>query len=309
MRIGRPTLLLLALALLLMLAGAPVRAQLAIVTSAPGGAHAESLSTLRAKLQATLPGTRIDAIDWSELSRARLDGSRVVVSIGTLAARAVERIAPTQPVLHILLPAAAYHNLPPRPPGTGPVSAIWLDQPPQRQLRLIRLALPDWDRVAVLASADGGPGVEAIRGETEALGLTLTSARVGSDADLYPALREALTEPAVLIATPDPLIFNSYSVQNVLLAAYGHRSPVLGLSPAYVRAGALLGLYSTPAQIGTEAAGIVRDLLLGKAMPPPSPPSIFAVAINAAVARSLEIELPPAEQLTAALMAWQEDDR
>lgn len=309
MRTRRPTFLLFTLALLLMLAGAPARAQLAVVTSAASGAHAESLSALRATLQAMLPGTRVEAFDWSELSRARLKGSRVVVSVGTLAARAVERIAPSQPVLHILLPAAAYHRLPPRPPGAGPVSAIWLDQPPIRQLRLIRLALPEWDRVAVLVSADGTPGLEAIRAESEPLGLELASARVGSHAELYPALREALSQPAVLLATPDPLIFNNYSVQNVLLAAYGHKSPVLGLSPAYVRAGALLGLYSTPAQIGTEAAVIVRDLLHGHALPPASPPSIFEVATNRAVARALEIELPPAERLTAALTEWQEGAR
>lgn len=305
MHVRRLSLLLPGLALLLMLLAAPVRAQLAVVTSAADSAHAASVAALRKALQTDLPDIRIDTLDWAEASRATLQGSRVIVTVGTLAARAVNQLSLAQPVLHTLLPASTYRRLPAPADDAGPVSAIWLDQPVQRQIDLIRLALPGWRRLAVLTSADSPDGGEALRAAAAERKLELRSAEVTSDTELYPALQRVLAEPAVLLATPDPRIFNTYSVQNVLLAAYHHHSPVLGLSAAYVRAGALLGLYSTPAQIGVQAAGVVRDVLQGRPLPPASAPATFEVATNHAVARSLDIELPTAAQLTAELTKLQ----
>ena len=230
MRVRRLSLLLTGLALLLMLLAAPVRAQLAIVTSAADGAHAVTVAALRKALQTDLPDNRIDTLDWAEASPATLQGSRVIVTVGTLAARAVNHLGPAQPVLHILLPASAYRRLPAPADDAGPVSAIWLDQPVQRQIDLIRIALPGWRRLAVLTSPDSPDGGEALRAAAAERKLELRSAQVASDAELYPALQHVLAEPAVLLATPDPRIFNTYSVQNVLLAAYHHHSPVLGLS-------------------------------------------------------------------------------
>ena len=105
----------------------------------------------------------------------------------------------------------------------------------------------------------------------------------------------------MLIATPDTAVFNSYTVQNVLLTAYRLRSPVVGFSAAYVRAGALLGLYSTPAQIGSEAGEAVLQVLRGAALPPVARPAHFEVAVNDTVARALGLALPPADELAAAL--------
>jgi hypothetical protein len=57
-----------------------------------------------------------------------------------------------------------------------------------------------------------------------------------------------------LLAVPDPLVFNSQTAANILAAAYRRRIPLIGFSPAYTRAGALVSLYSTPDQIGFAAA-------------------------------------------------------
>lgn len=70
--------------------------------------------------------------------------------------------------------------------------------------------------------------------------------------------------------------------------------PLVGFSPAYVKAGALLALYSTPAQVGARGGEVLRQALAGKVLPSPQWPREFVVAVNQDVARSLGFALDEA---------------
>ena len=106
-----------------------------------------------------------------------------------------------------------------------------------------------------------------------------------------------LADPAVLVAVPDATLFNNRTISNILLTAYHQRSPVIGFSPAYVKAGALFALYSTPAQIGQQAGEAARAGLASGSLPPPAAPRHFRVGTNHYVARSLGINLEDAAVL------------
>ncbi|HUY02335.1 MAG TPA: ABC transporter substrate binding protein, partial [Rhodocyclaceae bacterium] len=108
---------------------------------------------------------------------------------------------------------------------------------------------------------------------------------------LYPALARALDGADALLAVADPLVYNGNTIENILLASFRAGVPLVAFSPAYVRAGALLGLYSTPAQIGTQAGKMARAVLQGRPLPPPQYPTEFTVEINRHVARSLGLDL------------------
>ncbi len=103
----------------------------------------------------------------------------------------------------------------------------------------------------------------------------------------------------VLLAVPDPLVFNRHTAQSVLLTTYRLSKPVAAYSRTYVTAGALFSVYSTPAQIGRQ---IGEELLAmqdspGRPLPAPGYPRYFSVEINERVARSLGIEPGQAEDL------------
>lgn len=279
-------------------AAAPHR--VVIVTSSADGVYAEAATTLRTLIETSMPTLEVETRGWENATAATFADSRIVVTVGTQAARVVAHLGITQPLLHILLPASTYEKLPPARTGAA-VSAIYLDQPPERQLALIRLALPDWKRIALLTSPGGDRALRRLAELAREKQIEVREATIAADRDLYPALQQVLTEPAVLLATPDPQIFNSYTVQNVLLTAYRHRSPVVGFSSSYVRAGALFALYSTPAQIAGQAADAVFRVARGESLPPPRAPRQFEVAVNANVARSLGIMLESGERLTAEL--------
>ena len=269
-----------------------------VVTSERSGVHEETLIAIRSALGPGIAASDVDTLEPGELGPATLAGIRIIVTIGTAAAQAVAEQSPRQPVLHTLLPRDAYERLP-ATTGTGRSSAIFLDQPVQRQIALIAEALPAWRQLALLA----GPRSQSLAAKLAAAAqeqqLRVSVENISTDREIYPALQRLLSDRAVLLALPDSTVFNSYTVQNVLLTSYRRRSPLVGFSPAYVRAGALLGLYSTPAQIGEQAAEAIHAVLAGGGLPPPQASRRFEVGINQNVANSLGIELDPAAEIAA----------
>ena len=277
---------------------AVANARVLVVTSAQSGAYAETVAAIRAALGPA--AAEVVAVDWEALSGEALHTRKIIVTVGTQAAQAVTDRSPRAPVLHTLLPHQTWERLAPQS-ATGRATAIFLDQPVERQLALVAEALPEWRRLALIASPRSEPLAAQLAAGAETRRWQVMLEYVASDRDLYPALQRVLAAPAVLLALPDSTVFNSYTIQNVLLTAYRHHSPVIGFSPAYVRAGALLALYSTPSQIGEQAASVIRTVLQGGALPPPEWPRRFEIGINQNVARSLGINLDPAEQIAARL--------
>lgn len=281
------------------LPGANAAAPVLIVASERGGAYDDSIEALRDALASTPPRPSVVDIDWQDFADLDLTGARVVVTVGSQAAQAVALRDTTLPVLNILVPRVAFETLRDGHAESTRHSAVFLDQPVNRQIAAIVEALPGWTRLALIA----GPHTRALAAElsaaARAAGFDVRTAAIDSERELYAAMRQTLPAPAILVAVPDRHIYNSHTIQNILLTSYRQRSPLVGFSPAYVRAGALLGLYSTPAQIAAQAADAVRSVLAGGELPPPRYPERFEIGINATVARSLGLELDAADAIAA----------
>lgn len=299
-----PLLLLLGAALLLAMLSPPARASgacIALALSSAEPPYQEVAQVIRAALPSDCLTAEIDLPTLKSLNATALAEYRLTVAIGSQAAQALARLDIPRPMLHILLPAATYDRLP-RPHTEGAqMSGIFIDQPASRQIALLRLALPEWKRIALISGTNSSALARALADSAAASQLQVQSTSILSSDDLYPALQQVLTEPAALFALPDPVLFNSYTIQNILLTTYRKQSPVIGFSAAYVRAGALLGLYSTPTQIGTQAAVQVARVLRGERLLPPAHPTRFEVDVNRNVARSLGMEIKPGKQLAAEL--------
>lgn len=276
---------------------APVSVWIAL--SDMGGVYAEAAEALRTEVERVYPGR----IEWRIASAAQLRQTRSepqwVVAVGGSAQRAMqEHFAedPTPPPLLVMLvPRPAFERL--ADPGrvrAGQVSAVYLDQPPARQLMLAQLAFPGLRSLGILLGAESRGQAASFEKAAREQGIRLNIQVVAGDG-LFGALQSLLPEVDVLLATPDPAVFNSQTVANILAAAYRRRIPMIGFSPAYTRAGALLSLYSTPTQVGTRAGEMLRQALPGLALPPPQWPREFVVGVNQDVSRSLELNLVEAQ--------------
>ena len=219
---------------------------------------------------------------------------KLFVALGTDAANALAKSELRAPVLSTLLPRSSFERVL-RLNGrksSSQFSALYLDQPLNRQLELIRLALPAARRIGVLWGAESQAQAPALKISVQASGLDLVEATVGRDELLFSSLKSVLEDADLLLAVADPQLYNSSSIQNILLASFRAKVPLVAFSPAYVRAGALLALHVTPTQIGQQAAAIARGVLQGKALSVnPVYSQDFSVAVNEHVARSLGLTL------------------
>jgi putative ABC transport system substrate-binding protein len=289
--------LLLACALCVMATAAAARNHIVVVAQVDNPVHAETLDALRAGLERTGAGRTIDIRAPAAGTGDRLDPDDLVITIGTEAAHIVANGGTRATALHILLPQRELDALP-HPPGSGPRTALVLDQPAARQLALLRLALPGHKHIALISSPVSAGQAAAVAHTASAFGLSATTTVIDDEKALYPALSSALDESTILLSLPDSRVYNARTIANVLLTAFRLRAPVLGFSAAYVRAGAMLGLYATPSQVGTEGANLARRLLAGEPAPAPDTHALFEVEINRTVARALGLVLPETEALT-----------
>lgn len=254
-------------------------------------------------------GVLLNAVHvWSPAELAALPGARlssvkVWVALGTEAATALAQTRTKAPVLNALLPRSSFERvlrLSGRKASAG-FNVLQLDQPLQRQLALIRLALPKARRLGVVWGPDSLPKAAALRSLASGQGLALQEARLDDETSLFAALKSVLDSSDVLLAVADPLVFNSSNIQNILMTTIRAQVPLVAFSPAYVRAGALLAVYSTSPQVGDQAAQWVLDVLANRVVPELAlEPLDFEISVNEQVARALGLSFD-VKALTLAL--------
>ena len=276
---------------------APVTGWIAL--SDTGGVYSETAEALRAEVERTHPGR----FDWRVAHSAQFRKTRPepqwVVAVGSAALRDMQDLFaddPTPPLLlAVLIPRLAFERLAdPSRLRAGQISAVFLDQPPARQMELARLAIPSLRALGVLLGGESRAAAAALEKAARERGFELLARQVVGDG-LFPALQALLPEVDGLLAVPDPLVFNSQTATNILAATYRRRIPLIGFSPAYARAGALVSLYSTPDQIGLRGGEVLRQAFASRILPPPQWPRDFVVRVNQDVARSLGLSIEEAQ--------------
>ena len=268
-----------------------------IVSSERGGAYGEAAEALIGELErGGLARHEVLQLTALEFAGAGALTPKLFVTLGLQAAQQLASADLKAPVLCTLLPRSSFETVL-RDSGrklTPQFSALFLDQPLRRQLDLIVLAMPQVRRIGVLWGPQSQGQATALGALAKARGLELEQALVGGDNSLFSGLRQVLQETDLVLALPDAQVYNSASIQNILLTSFRARVPLMAFSPAYVRAGALLALYVSPAQLGLQAALIARGVLQGQALSSaPLYSQDFSVTVNEHVARSLDLSLEP----------------
>lgn len=266
-----------------------------VVLAESGGVHLETANDLKAALADTAD-VRVDRA--TELFAGRGARPDLIVTVGTAALDGALEQLPKKdagwskiPLIATLVPQSiveARRAI----VGARPFTAVVLDQPLSRQLALIRRALPESQRVGVVPGPQTRAYLAQLEKETRAHGLQLiVGPEVRAPEEIYPSLKEVLVRADVVLALPEPLVYNAGTLQNILLTTYRARVPLVAFSSAYVKAGALLAVYSSPSQVARQTAQVLRDWLAERRLPPIVFIREFTVVANDRVAASLG--LPP----------------
>lgn len=289
----------------------PILLLFAAMVSPANMARAETFHVILALSDSSVPYQQFSAAFNQALAASKVDVTVVkspidkntkadlIVAVGMKATESA--IAhPDAPLLGVMIPKMGYELLIARFPEKnkpGSISAIYLDQPWERQLDFIRAALPGREKIGLLHPPDTQMDFAALRRNASGRNLSLIARPVRSAERLFPALDEILGDIDVLLAIPDSAIYNSSNVRNILLTSYRHKVPLIGISQAYVNAGAICAIFSMPEQLAGQAAEMAALFARNGNLPPPQYPMQFDIALNQQVARSLGIALDTAEAM------------
>lgn len=261
------------------------------------------LDTLRLRLPASI---RIVVQDPARDGKGTED---LVVAVGMKAAEAATSANLRSPILAVMVPKAGYDSLFIGQNAAYGASAIYLDQPWERQVDFLYAVMPDVERVGLLYSPETRLEVSPLLNSVANHGGSVIAQSVQSADRLFASLEKVLSGSDVLLAIPDSRIYSAASIRNILLTSYRHEVPLIGLSQGYVNAGALAAIFTLPEQIAEQTARQIVAFDKKRALPAPSYPENFSVALNTQVARSLEIRLPSEDEIRKRMRKAGEDGR
>jgi ABC-type uncharacterized transport system substrate-binding protein len=235
----------------------------------------------------------------SNLLRKRFD---LIITIGTDAARATRFTAGKAPVLNIMTTKDAFESIwGQRKDGSGKVSAVYLEQPADRQLKFINLVLPHNKNCGVLLGNRSSHLSTDLNLAASGTRLELNIVDISVSRKPIDAIRDIIEDNDVILVLPGTDGFTPNVAKWLLYMAYQREIPVIGFSKALVDAGALGAVHTTPEQIGRQAAEIVFRAAINSSgktdkpwrLPSPQYPRYFDVSINGSVARTLKLNLQP----------------
>ena len=278
-------------------------ANVALVLSDNGGPYAEFATSFEEySSKSSWKISFVGTIDEQNKAQSRPD---LIIAVGSEAFRATLALGLNTPVLATLIPRNSYEKIlaeSGRSRPRGSTSAIVLDQPPARLGAFIRNLLPTYQRVGLLSSAETRAQLPAFRQSFG--GLILDTEDVSAEPALLGALNNLMPRVNLLLALPDSTIYKRENIKSILVTTFRYQRPVIAFSKAFVTAGALAAIYSTPSQLARQSTDLLLALPAGAtSLPAIQMPSQFAISINSNVAQSLNLDLPDETSLRRALQA------
>ena len=174
-----------------------------------------------------------------------------------------------------------------------------LDQPLKRKMDLLRHALPGMKRVGVLYDSHSEVVANELASIAPSTGYRFKLVKYNKEYSLLQNLSPVLKESDLLFAIPDPNIYNRRTARSIILTTYRNSIPIFGYSETYTRAGALLSLHSSPKELAQQDVEIIIDMLNNKKVTTSVVyPKYYSVSINQTVAKSLQLHLQSADELT-----------
>ncbi len=257
----------------------------------------------------------VPVVDYTKRTGALSQAQRpdLIITVGMEAAQTILQEASDTPLCMILIPRTTSEALVREYEQTSTVprrqiTAVYIDQPFQRQLRLIRLTLPQSRSLGVVYGPLSRESARQLKSVADSEKWDLHAVSVSRENELFGAFTQVLDDSDVLLALPDPLVYNQHTTQNILLETYRQRKPLIGYSHAYVSAGALAAVYSTPQQIGRQVGEHLAGLgdKGGVSMPMSRYPKYFTVEVNRQVAQSLGLTIAAVTELQSKIEETQE---
>jgi putative ABC transport system substrate-binding protein len=239
----------------------------------------------------------------AELVRSNVD---VIVTGGTLAAKALKAATPTIPIVMAVIgdPVAAglVDNLA-RPGGNLTGFSIVAPELGGKRLELLKEIVPNLSRVAVLLNSKNPQSQIELRemlAAAQAMGLQLYPAEISTEdglEDAFAAMSKAAAQAFVVLT--DPILFSQR--KRTVDLADKHRLPAMYFFSEFVEDGGVMSYGPSDTDLFRRAAAYVDRILKGAkpANLPIEQPTKFELLVNLKAANRLGVTIPESFLLRA----------
>jgi putative ABC transport system substrate-binding protein len=251
----------------------------------------------------TLEGSVLDEKALAARIRARRPD--LILTIGSGATVAIsEQIQDIPIVFSLVLPSSGSGSLEDLRGAHANLTGASMEIPLGFQFRKVKEVLPHVRRVGVLynPSVTGPIVADAARSAAE-MDLELVPIAIESEKEIL-EVGEGLPEQVdVLWSVADSTVFSPQGLKQVLLATLRGRIPFVGLSPSFVKAGALLAFSVDYEDVGRQSAEQAIRILGGAAPAsvPISMPRSVSLSLNMNTARQIQVTIQDAIRRKAEL--------
>jgi putative ABC transport system substrate-binding protein len=169
-----------------------------------------------------------------------------------------------------------------------------MEIPIRKQFAKIQQVLPSARRMGVLYDPTvTGAVVDNASRVAADMGLELVMLPVGSEKDLLAVTNDLSSRMDVLWSVADSTVFSPSGLRQVLLATLRGRVPFVGLSPSFVKAGALLALSVDYQDVGRQSGEQALRILSGEepSQIPVTTPRSLSLSLNLNTAKQIQVTI------------------
>lgn len=208
------------------------------------------------------------------------ENAKVVVALGTDALGEALRLPSSVSVVYGLVAA------PPHTARSG-ITGVYMSPPVSEYVSVVRKYLPFREKVAVVGSQRM---MKSLWGGANG---DVSAYYVDTSADLLSTV-SGLGDSGAILLLPDAQLLTASVMEKVFLFSFRNNVPLLGISEAHVKNGALLSFVFDPKSVGKQIVEKVHLVLDGTDAGeiPASPPRRYNLYVNSKTARKMGIELP-----------------
>jgi putative ABC transport system substrate-binding protein len=224
------------------------------------------------------------------ISRIAESDPALVLALGHLAARAVVERIKDRPIL-IALVLKLDHLA-----KAQNVTGVEMVYPPRVYLELIKRVCDRCRTVGVVfGSNDSMAYAESAREAAPEYGLELMSAAVASPKHLPAALKRLERRVDALWVLPDKAVAAPQSAKAILLHSFRQRTPLVGPSTPWTKAGALCALDWDYDEMGRQVGELAVQILQGAEIRNVAPrgPNNVLYSLNLKTAKHVKLEMSP----------------
>ena len=224
----------------------------------------------------------------------------VAIAVGSSAAAAIDRVAPSQMVvIHSDVLECDLENR----GGASPRfrTAVTVDVPSETLLSWVGRLFPGKNRVGVIRGPmQTDAYMKAFERAARQAGFTVEAMNCSHPRDVVEAFLRFKGLADLVWCPPNPQLYNSATLKPLLIASLTNRLPIIGFSEQFVQAGALFGGSADFADVGRQTAGLAFRVARNEPVPPRQAAQKFHFSYNQRVARLLGVkavlpEVPPSD--------------